>query len=312
MMIHLHKQLWCVVALHRSVDDSDYKLAYMTHREYNKDNTEAEKFTKRKYTGESWAKGYERGSNVKTKQLEFDNSSLSGFSIVGSKSRWSTQNKVIQAEDPRGFVVEIPVSALTTLLKHTTVTDGVVKEHCLWGREGNNHILIPVNSDIYQQAAQDTYEHNNKAKFNQLSEGDKIKFSVDDTTEYVYAGKYKAYWNVKLYSATTKQDRYWDNRWTHNPGVDTLIKSEIVPDNGYKHLFIRVGDKSKWQNSVEYKGTGSCVLISKGGKVPAVPDDAHAYCTNKVQEYFGEEFNCYRGSQQYTYVEFLKFEKKEK
>jgi hypothetical protein len=84
-------------------------------------------------------------------ELYFENTPALCFRIVGSVTRWSTSNKLIQVEDPRGFVVEIPASNLNTLLKHTTVEKGEVKEECVWGREGNNHTLLPVNSEIYEE-----------------------------------------------------------------------------------------------------------------------------------------------------------------
>jgi hypothetical protein len=307
-MIHLHEQLWAVIALHRDVEDSEYKLAYMTHREYNKDNTESDKFLNRMSTGRSWSDRFSR--EPKTKELSFDNKPISGFSIVGSKSRWSTQNKVIQVEDPRGFVVEIPVSALTTLLKHTTVINGIVQEDCLWGREGSNHVLIPINSEIYTKAQKDTYQHNNKVKFSQLKEGNHVKFSVDGT-EYVYAGKYKAHWLVNLKESSEEDKTHrWSKGWIRQDS-DIVLKSEVVPDGGYKHLFLRIVNGCIDENYPDFRQSGDCIFILDGSYTVELPDNIDMFPPNKLQEYFGEEFG-WRGSKAYTTVELHKLEKKEK
>lgn len=310
-MIHLHKQLWAVIALHRDVSDSEYKLAYMTHREYKKDGSEDDKFTNRKSTGNSWAKGYSR--EPKIKHLEFDNTPTSGFGIVGSKSRWSTQNKVIQVEDPRGFVVEIPVSALTTLLKHTTVINGIVQEECIWGREGNNHILIPVNSDIYIQAKQDTFEHNNKVKISSLDVGDKVKFSVDGC-EYIYAGKYKAHWKIQLLVSTEKkklQSRH-QYKYSYVRSVnDSCIREEVVTESGYKHLFVPV-EKAKYTYN-EFKSSGACIVMSSGNDIPEYNHDG-IYAPDKIKQHFGDAY-AYDYSnlmEQYTKITLHSLEKKEK
>lgn len=305
-MIHLHKQLWAIVALHRDVEDSEYNLAYMTHREYGKDGEESDKFINRKSTGLSWSKGYSR--DPKVKELSFDNTPVKGFGIVGSKSRWSTQNKVIQVEDPRGFVVEIPVSALTTLLKHTTVTNGVVQEECLWGREGNNHVLIPVNSEIYLKAKEDTHQYNNKTKLSQLKEGNRVKFSVDGS-EYIYAGKYKTYWEVSLKYSTEQGDRYCSRNWVRKD-ADKVLKSEIVAEDGYKHLFLRVEESNNY-NYPEFKQSGECIVISDESYEVKLRDNLTLYSPKKIDNHYGEDTRYNSYWQEYSTVKLHKLEKKE-
>lgn len=303
-MIHLHDKLWACIAGHRDVEDTEYKLAYMTHREYNKDNTEAEKFLKRKNTGKDWARGYRHSSTAELPtELEFDNKPVQGFVIVGSQSRWSTDNKVIRVEDPRKFVVEIPVSALTTLMKFTTIVNGVVQGECLWGREGNNHILIPVNSDIYKKAFTQTEQHNNKVKISTLSEGDEVKFSVDDSRTYIYAGKYKAVWELTKLCSTKKNNRYWNSNW-ERLDTDKVVSVEEVPDNGYKHLFLYKDNKGNLID--QYKSTGECIVISSGNIIPEIDDTLKIYAPNKLCPYD------YRNYEQiYSTVKFLRVEKKE-
>lgn len=195
-MINIPKQLWYVIAPKR--EDS---LAYMTYYEDN------EAFNKRKSTGVSWASSSGRTWNPTTRQHDYDfdvegvvidNSPVEGVYIGSSVSRWSTSNKLFRVKDPRGFTVEVPTDNIATLLHLTTVTNGVVKEPCVWGREGNNHILLPVNSEPYLDTLEKMDTLANKLiKVKDLQAGDMIElFDDSNTWEYVYLGRAKITWKV--------------------------------------------------------------------------------------------------------------------
>lgn len=275
-MINIHEQIWIVKGVERSVEDSDSLLAYMTHREYTKTGEEAQSFTKRKDTGTSWAdkrvwvNGKDRRHlrvSEEGEQLEFDNEPADGFRIVGSVSRWSTSNKLIQVEDPRGFVVEIPTGNLTTLLKHTTVEKGAVMEKCVWGREGNNHILLPVNSEVYKQAAEQTQLNSEKISLAKLIPGQVIKFSVDDKDEYVYLGRGKAVWNVNLKKCSqrnTSHSWYYRNRWIKSEN-DEGISSEQIQDSKLCFIFKNKTQRKDYASyrNWEYKSSGKCVVTGE-------------------------------------------------
>lgn len=256
-MINLHNKLWVCIASDRKVEDANYKLAYMTHAEYDEDGEPKANFSKRMETGLSWTR------KCIEKHFDFDNIPTTGFSVVGSASRWSTDNKVIRIEDPRGFVVEIPVSALTTLLKYTTVVNGVVQEECVWGKEGSSHVLIPVNSDVYQKAQLQTKQHNSKVKLNKLTEGDIVKFKPDGD-DFCYVGRYKVVWNIQTKQATERFNNYsWSSRWVPKY-TDVIISSEIVEETKYLYLFKCLDD-----NYGVNKGSGEVIIT---GKVDVLPE----------------------------------------
>ena len=71
-----------------------------------------------------------------------DNEFLSGFKILGSKSRYSTSNKVWRILDPRGIQFEISSGAMAHILLSTTVQKGEIMEKCCWGSDGNHKILV--------------------------------------------------------------------------------------------------------------------------------------------------------------------------
>ena len=206
-MINIPKQLWYVG---HTVGDND--LAYMT---YYEDNAA---FLKRKGTGMNWANRSNHVWNCEKGCYEYpdgrvedgviiDNNPTTGIYIGSSVSRWSTSNKLFRVQDPRGFTVEVATDNIATLLHLTTVTNGVIQEPCVWAREGNNHVLLPVNSEPYLETLDkmDTLA-NRLIKVSELKVGYIVKF-FEDETEYTYLGKAKATWRLKPY--TFKFGDYW-------------------------------------------------------------------------------------------------------
>ena len=125
---------------------------------YYEDNSA---FRKRMRTGLSWAKF---GTGKQDDGHVIDNNSVSGFEICESVSRWSTQNKVFRIKDPRGFVVEVPSGNIPSILSCTTVVNGIIQEECIWARQGQDHILLPVTSKPYQEAVINTEKSKQKIK----------------------------------------------------------------------------------------------------------------------------------------------------
>lgn len=239
-MIKIAKQLFIVKGVDRSDD-----LAYMCPYEVSKENTPLTNIAKMMETGRTWAKLesqavwkkdsegkiiYENGRCVLDYRTEprygeesiYDNSPIEGVYVGSSVSRWSTSNKLFRVKDPRGFTVEIPTDNLATLLHHTTVVKGVVQESCVWGREGNSHILLPINSEPYLETLDkmDTLK-SGLISVKDLKKGDWVKFFENDT-EYQYVGKVKITWNVRGYSRPNygRQDvcgncgEVEDDKWT--------------------------------------------------------------------------------------------------
>lgn len=263
-MINIHDKLWAIKNPERDVEDSEFPLSYMTYVELKADGSNAQSFEKRMSTGENWAKGrnHHEDWNPEDHSLTFDNSPQDGFKIVGSVSRWSTDNKVIRVEDPRGFVVEIPTGNLTTLLKHCIVDKGVVKEQCVWGREGGNHLLLPINSDVYSEATSKIEKHDSRVSFSKLSVGDVVRFHVDDSEEYVYAGKAKAVW--KIYEKTSIE-RNNSFGWRRLESDSKVEKMEIVDDK-WNHTFFTLSERRYSTN--KYKQSGKAIIERRGVNFP--------------------------------------------
>lgn len=248
-MIKIHDKLWVVKRT-----SSDVNLAYMTYYEKNA------ACEKRQATGRSW------GGIGGTEEATYDNSPQEGIKIAGSVSRWSTSNKLFRVEDPRGFTVEIPTSNLSALLQCTTVTNGVVMEPCVWGREGSNHILLPVGSEPYLKSKADTKAVKEMVSFAKLTRGDVVKLDVESSSEYIFLGRAKVIWDVEVRQLESKLDStsysswyYGSNYKPSNLETDSILKTFEVKDQKWCYLF-KQDHKSP---AYELKLQGKCVKLDK-------------------------------------------------
>jgi hypothetical protein len=268
-MINIHKKLW--VAIKKNKDG----LAYMTY--YQKDSA----FENRKSTGLNW-------SGIKEDEAEvYDNLPIQNFIIAESVSRWSTQNKLFRVIDPRGFTVEVPTGNISNLLKYTTVIKGVVQEECVWGREVNNHVLLPVGSEPYLKSKEDTKTNSEKISFSKLDEGNTVSMYIGGGN-YRYLGKFKMKWSIKKRQGVKKlsgsgfysYDRYC---WIKSSS-DEVLREEEFTDNKWRHLF-----KSSVGESYEHRASGKCIKkTGRGNTSIDLGTNLPIYQTSELSNFLDE------------------------
>jgi len=66
-------------------------------------------------------------------RMAYDNTPVTGYSVAGSVSRYSTSNKLIRAEDPRGWQIEIPVENFIQLIRDCVIDRGVIQDELILG-----------------------------------------------------------------------------------------------------------------------------------------------------------------------------------
>lgn len=232
-MIKIYPQLWFITD-----DTREDNLSYLCQFELNQSGEVAANVKKMQETGRSWAKK----SGTDDAGVIIDNTPTKNIYVGCSVSRWSTSNKLFRVTDPRGFTIEIPTDNLATLLHHTTVIKGVVQEECVWGKEGNNHILLPVDSEPYKlsREQQDTLD-NKLIPVGDLKVGDWVKFFGGDT-EYYFFGRVKITWNVRGYRP--KYYYNWGERKQEKQ--DEYTKWYEIEDKKYIDIFIRKSGLDDW------------------------------------------------------------------
>lgn len=200
-MIKIPEKIWYAINTHHYLDEG---LAYACP--YVEKNGKPDKSTlNMQETGRNWA----RSRATTGPEDIIENKPTKGFYIGSSVSRWSTSNKLFRVKDPRGFTIEVPTGNIATLLHHSTVINGVVQDECVWGREGSNHILLPVNSEPYLETREKEQQLTKLIKIRDLKIGDVVKLFEDDK-EYQYLGNYKITFEVKPWSF--KADRWGSTR----------------------------------------------------------------------------------------------------
>ena len=304
-MIKISEKIWYIVK-----PENEDALAYMCPYEETKEGNPTSSVSKMQSTGRSWARisavtnykkleggaswEYEKDAEGKRivesitpakegKEVVAENTPTHGFYIGDSVSRWSTDNKLFRVKDPRGFTVEVPTGNIATLLHHTTVANGVVQEECVWGREGNSHILLPVNSEPYLLTLDqmDTLE-NKLIPLKQLKVGDWVKFFEDDS-EYYYAGKMRGTWSVRGESRPSAYYSYGQNR------EKTYLQPVETKDDKWTELFLY---KYSWSKESDKWGSSSpskpkIVQVVKNEKMEVTVDTINICCPERVKNKSG-------------------------
>lgn len=181
---------------------------------------------------------------------EFENVPTEGFVLnkkVGDYNDWYHRQAYIRVYDPRNFEFEITVENLLYILENTSSIKGKgLDGQFIYGWEGKELILIPVNSPDYKEI-----QEYNKLLFNEEKIGarDLIKgytYLTKDSEEWVYLGKFN--YNNKKWNREDreyiikKQNRFWFARkynWNDKEYI-TFLQLSSIP----KGKFIKVIDNT--------------------------------------------------------------------
>lgn len=310
-MIKIHKKLWFVKGV-----DRDDDLSYMCQYEEGKDGEPLANVAKMQSTGRSWAGkrevkykikengDYERDeygrAQVETCEYKhgeegiIDNCPVNGVYVGSSVARWSTSNKLFRVKDPRGFTVEVPTDNIATLLHHTTVTNGVVQEACVWGREGNNHILLPINSAPYLETLGKMDQLANKLiPVSDLKTGDWVKFFENDR-EYYYAGKVRGSWSIR--------GHYYETNWSSfNYGKrrnEEWSEWVDVQDDKWVHLFLYKYSSTSENYYTETPSKPKIVEVLRNEPMTLNINEISWYCPQRIDNKVGTILGDWRNYEQ--------------
>lgn len=165
---------WYVGFAARSQDDAP--LGFMTPEGTDK------AARNRKATVDGW-----RSKDIAPRTIE--NKKLTGFKLSESIRRyssWGSGNVKWRITDPRGFELEISSPNLMQILNCSTIEQGEILDACIWGREGADNILIPVTSNLYKTALEDTKRQTMKVSMKDVKPGNKV--TLQDGEKYIFLG----------------------------------------------------------------------------------------------------------------------------
>lgn len=143
--------------------DKDYlPLAFMTPEGTDKaaDNRKAsvDQWVANNSTGYDYATRT-RYTIKQPKPVVLKNEPLAGFRLLDEIKRdssWGSGNVKWRVEDPRGFELEISSPNLMQILSCSVVDGGEILDRCMWARQGKDNVLVPVSSEVYKTAVENT------------------------------------------------------------------------------------------------------------------------------------------------------------
>jgi hypothetical protein len=135
-------------------------------------------------TVDKWA------SSSKLKSIVIDNVPVTGFRISDHARRggWRGGSTVIQIEDPRGFELQITVDNMIQIMNNNICVNGEIQIPCVWGRDGKENILLPINSEPYENAMENTERLKQTVSMRSVKIGNKIE--MKDGRVGIYYGAY--------------------------------------------------------------------------------------------------------------------------
>lgn len=172
--------------------------------------------------------------------IELDNTPRSGYIINKGVQRdgyWGSGRSVIRVYDPRDFEFEIDVTNLVGILMHSDVSKCDISEECVFAWNGNKLVLLPVNSQEYQNGLMHTDKQKQSIAIKDLVPGYQYtKKASDDILTYI--GYYKWYeWKYfgdsQIHTTKGKKHIFHDGKTYVIPTITSLssVLNEEVVDN---------------------------------------------------------------------------------
>ncbi|PPD55567.1 MAG: hypothetical protein CTY12_00900 [Methylotenera sp.] len=135
-------------------------------------------------------KSWEGWRDNSIEPLELDNNPRNGYlfnkGVKRSHEWFGSGRSMIRVHDPRDFEFEISVDNLIGILMHSDVSKRDIVEECVFAWWGTDLILLPTNSEEYQQSVEYTKRQSDKVSTKDLKIGTRYqKKKSDDIMTYI-------------------------------------------------------------------------------------------------------------------------------
>ena len=150
---------------------------------------------------------------------KYENIPLPGFTLYKrDKKTWTTSESTWLIIDPRGFFIRVNSENLELIMHCTGITEGLVQEKCVWARdnESTKMILVPISSEMYEEANQNTNLIETKVDIKDIQIGDTV--FLQNKMTGMYCGKLSFYGSLEL---SRKHSKY-----TYKPSV--FLRKQVV------------------------------------------------------------------------------------
>lgn len=125
-------------------------------------------------------------------QRAVDNVPMTGFKISGSAKRYSTSNKFVELQDPRGWEIEISIENFVYLAATVDIVKGVITTPLVYTRGGGSGNWLAVPDDECITGDLNVREKVIKLSKNSIQIGN--AYELKDSTVLVFAGVFDELW----------------------------------------------------------------------------------------------------------------------
>lgn len=149
---------------------------------------------------------WEQWRNKKIDVLEFENKPRNNYVFnkgVNRYGHWGSGRSVVRVYDPRDFEFEITVDNLIGILMHSDVSKRDIVEECVFAWAGTELVLLPANSEEYQNSVKYTEKQSMKISARSLIKGATYGKKKSDE-QVIYLGFFD-YYEASGYSYLASQ-----------------------------------------------------------------------------------------------------------
>jgi hypothetical protein len=137
-------------------------------------------------------KSWESWRDKKIDPQEFDNTPMDGFTLNKDVKRYSgdwfsSHRTMIRVHDPRGFEFEVTTENLIGTLMHTDCLRRGLIGQFVYAWVGSELVLLPTNSEEYQQATKFTAGLSKKVKAKEMVPG--LSYKTKREGDVIFMGK---------------------------------------------------------------------------------------------------------------------------
>ena len=142
---------------------------------------------KRMNTADRWEYSNRWGhqKNIELEAKTINNDLMSGFKLAANALRHGTNTVSWRIVDPRGFELEINSENMANVVRLTTIENGEILSRCVWARKGANNVLLPEESEEYQDALKNTKRVKTKISIRDVNIGDKVLLHNGEKVVYL-------------------------------------------------------------------------------------------------------------------------------
>lgn len=169
----------------------------------------------------------------KIPSIEIDNVPTPNFVLnkgIHASTDWGSDRVAVRVHDPRDFELEIKVSNLMSILAHSDVTKRDIVQDMVYAWNKDTLVLLPTNSEAYQNAIKFTEKQDKKVGIKELIEGATYSVKKEDIL-YTYLGHFDK-WDFKSVYVDLSDSYHGSNQV-----LDKIVHTKI----GKKHWFYADG-----------------------------------------------------------------------